>query len=94
MQRTNVYLDEDQLHALKHLAAAQNRSVAAVVRQAVNVYLAEQFVEDAEWLERFDSLVERIQSRIPPDITPEEIEADITVVSEERRRERIAARGR
>ncbi len=68
--------------------------MASVVRQAVDVYLAEQYREDTAWLEEFDRLVERIQSRIPAGITPEEIEADITAESEELRRERIAARGR
>ena len=33
-----------------------------------------------------------IQSRMPPDVTPEEIEADITAASEELRAERAAAR--
>ena len=28
MQRTNIYLDEDQLRLLKHLAAEENKPVA------------------------------------------------------------------
>lgn len=94
MRRTNIYLDEDQLQALKRLAATEDQSVAAVVRDAVDTYLKDRAADDAAWSEELRQLLERVQSRVPPHITPEEIEADITAVSEELRRERIAARGR
>jgi len=41
MQRTNVYLDEDQIRALKVLAAEQGRSLAELVRRAVDRLLAD-----------------------------------------------------
>lgn len=94
MRRTNIYLEEDQLQALKHLAAQQDQSLAAVVRDAVDIYVTERIIDDAAWSERLEQLLKSVQSRIPSDITPEQIEADITAESEELRRERIAARGR
>jgi hypothetical protein len=48
---------------------------------------------DPDWQARWESAVAEIRSGIPPGITPEEIEADITAAREEFRRER-RARGR
>ncbi|MEA2639393.1 MAG: hypothetical protein QOF51_787 [Chloroflexota bacterium] len=83
MRRTNIYLDDDQLCALKHLAVEEQQSLAVLVRQAVDEYLARRFGDPAAWNERFDTLIQRIQSRMPSEVTPEEIEADITVAREE-----------
>ena len=83
MQRTSVYLDEEQLRALRHLAAEERHSVADLVRRAVDAYLAQRLTDDMLWRERFDQLFERVRSRVPADISPEEIEADITAAREE-----------
>ena len=48
---------------------------------------------DPAWQQRWDNLLARIQSHFPPDITEEEIEADVREAREEVRRER-RARGR
>ena len=45
MRRTNIYLDDDQLRALKHLAAEQQQSLAILVRRAVDEFLARRFSE-------------------------------------------------
>lgn len=94
MQRTNVYLDEDQLRALKHLAVEQRASVADLVRQAVDSYLARRLHEDPSWPERLDRLVERVRARVPEEVAPEQIEEDITAAREEVRRTHRVARGR
>ena len=90
MQHT-VELPDDQVRELERLAAEQRVSVDALVQHAVGDYLARRR-ERAEWGGRWDALVADIQSRMPPDVTPEEIEADITAASEELRAERAAAR--
>jgi len=90
--RTNIYLDEEQTRALKHLAAEEGSSVAELVRRAVDVYLAQRFGDRRSWDERFDALVARIQSRVPKDLGPDEIEADITAARREVRERRRAAR--
>ena len=92
MQRTNIYLDDDQLRALKHLAAEEHKSVADLVRQAVDGYLAKRLVDDAEWRQRLDQLMDRISGRIPRDVSPAEVEADITAAREEVRRAHRARR--
>jgi len=94
VQRTNVYLYDGQLRALKHVAAEERQSVAGLVRKAVDGYLATRMANDAEWQQRWDHLLESVQSRIPPDIPPEEIEADITAAREEVRQEHRASNRR
>jgi len=88
MRRTNIYLDDDQLRALKHLAAEQQQSLAILVRRAVDEFLARRFSERGDWGERFDALVQRVQSRVPKDISSEQVESDITAAREEVRQER------
>lgn len=94
MRRTNIYLEENQLQALKRLAVTEDQSVAAVVREAVDTYLKDRATDDAAWSDELNQLLKQVQSRIPPDVTPEEIEADITAAREEYRQERRAARRR
>jgi hypothetical protein len=93
LQRTNIYLDEDQLDALKHLAVEDRRTVADIVRQAIDSYLARRLTDDA-WRDRLDQLFERVQAHIPASISPEEIESDITAARAEVRRAHRAARRR
>lgn len=45
-----------------------------------------------EWQARFDATLARIRARVPPDLTPDEVEQLITEASEEARQERIARR--
>lgn len=92
MHRTNIYLDDEQLRALKHLAAEEHASVADLVRKAIDAYLAPRFSSGKDWGRRFDDLVERIQRRVPPGVTPEEIEADVTAARAEVRQTHKARR--
>lgn len=92
MYRTNIYLDEEETRALRHLAAEDRCSVAELVRRAVDLYLAGRLGKGRDWGERFDEVVARIQRRIPADVTPTEIEADIAAAREEVRRARRTAR--
>lgn len=92
MQRTNIYLDEDQLHALRLLAAEDRESVADLVRQAIDEYLVKRYPDCRDWGERFDTLVARIQRRVPADVTPEQIEADISAARQEVREAHRATR--
>lgn len=45
-----------------------------------------------EWQQRFDEVVARIQSHIPLDLSPDEIEAEVRAAREEVRQERRARR--
>ena len=95
MTRRTIELDDEQVLALERLAAQERRSVDELVRQAVSGYLAQHPRDWTDWNRRFDDLVARFRAGVPPDVTPEEIEADITAAREEYRagvRAELAAR--
>jgi Arc/MetJ-type ribon-helix-helix transcriptional regulator len=48
MRKTQVQLSEAQVRAIKALAAAQNKSVAEVIRQAVDIFLSSANAVDVE----------------------------------------------
>jgi hypothetical protein len=93
MYRTNIYLDEEQMRALRHLAAEERTSVAALVRRAVDAYIGTRLADEDAWRERLDDFLARVRQRLPMDVPPEEVEADITTAREEvRRGHRVAGR--
>ncbi len=77
MQRTNIYLDEDQLRLLKHLASEEGKSVADLVRQAVDQFMRSRLGDGVTWQNDMTALTERVHSRVSPAIDPDEIERDI-----------------
>jgi predicted transcriptional regulator len=90
MHRT-IKLPEEQVGELEQLAAREHRSLDELVQAAVGDYLARRR-NWADWGRRWDALVADVQSRMPPDVTPEEIEADITANFQEYLAERAAER--
>ena len=72
MIRTNVYLDEEQLGALRAVSESRGEPVASLVRQAVDDWLAENGVRQIpvdEWERRFDALLHRrarVNRRVKP----------------------------
>lgn len=91
MQRTNIYLEEEQLRALKHLAAEERHSVADLVREAVDEYLAKRMADETLWRERLETLLTRVRSRAPAGVSAEETEADISIGRDEVRQLHRAA---
>lgn len=104
---TTVTLPSDQLAQLKLLALKTRRSLDEVIRDAVTEYLAQlpdsdvlRVTEpppgppDPEWRADMQERLARIHAGVLADLTPEEIEHEITLASEEARQERIAARER
>ena len=91
MQRTNIYLDERQLRTLKHIAAEKRSSVATLVREAVDAYLDQQRADDRVWMETVDELWRGVRER-SADISPDEIEAEVTAARDEVREMRRARR--
>ncbi len=96
MKRTNIYLEEEQSRLLRHLAIEEGRSFTDIVREALASYLAQRGLSSQsrqpemkpgeDWRTRFDAVLAQIQSRVPADMTPGEIEAAITAASEDVRR--------
>ena len=62
MERTNIYLDTRELAGLRALSRTTGRPVAALVREAVDAWLAEHGVTEItedEWSRRFGELLGR-----------------------------------
>lgn len=105
MKRTNIYLDESQARLLRHLAVEEGSSFTAIVRQAINEYLErnnldvtalvrgpDYAIPDEKWRAGWQAALQRIRASVPDDMTPEEIEAEITAASEEVRQEQRSKR--
>jgi hypothetical protein len=96
MRRTNVYLDDEQLQALRALADQRGEPVAKLVREAVDSWLAEQSVRPVPsdaWRARFGALLTR-RARIAGKhgFDPSEVERDVSDAVQEVRRARAARR--
>jgi hypothetical protein len=96
MRRTNVYLSDDQLEALRHLGARRGEPVAQLVREAVDAWLSSQnvrVVSEEDWRRRFGELLGR-RAAIARERhwTEEEVERDVTDAIREVRRARAAGR--
>jgi prevent-host-death family protein len=72
--------------------AALRRLDALIERVRTSKQELPEIRPDAEWQRHFNEVVARIQSHIPPDMTTEEIEAEVREAREEVRRERRARR--
>src|SRR5205823_5335419 len=107
MATITISLPDDQLARLRLYAAMKGRPLDEVVREAVEAYLAslpdlptprvtepEVRLPDPEWQARFDAVAERIRQAGPTDLTPEEIECEITLARDEARQERRAQRSK
>jgi len=96
MQRTNIYLDERQLHGLRNLAERRGRPVAALVREAIDDWLGAQgvsVVPEDEWQRRFDELLARRHDRDRTSgAKPEAVDQDVQAAVREVRRARAARR--
>lgn len=96
MQRTNIYLTEDELAALRMVGRRQGRAVAEIVREAVDEWLDRQGIrriEDDEWSRRLGALLGR-RRRLGADAAwvAEQVEADVMAAVAEVRRSRAAGR--
>lgn len=105
MEGTTIDLDQEQAAELQVAALAQGRSLGDVVREALDAYLArlngehseprvveppKRTAEERAALNReLEEVLARIRAGVPNDVTPEEIERDITIASEQVRQERL-----
>lgn len=58
MNRTQIYLDEDQTTRLDQRAAAEGTSRSTVIRRAVDVYLSKEELDAAQWRARWAQAIE------------------------------------
>lgn len=88
MRRTQIYLDEAQKRALRHLAAERDSSVSDLVREAVSRMLTD---EGVDWGARFDAFRQRIETQPGPGVTDEDVEQAVTEVRATRTRRTLAS---
>lgn len=92
MRRTNIYLADDQLAALRNLGGRRGVSVAELVREAVDAWLASQGVRtltEDEWERRFGALLAR-RRKAATGTSAEAVERDVIRAVAEVRRARAA----
>ncbi|MGB7686210.1 MAG: CopG family transcriptional regulator [Solirubrobacterales bacterium] len=58
MNRTQIYLDENQTARLDRRAAAEGTSRSVVIRRAVDVYLSQEERDAAEWQAQWRKAIE------------------------------------
>ncbi|SRR5712691_2071990 len=96
MQRTNVYLSDEQLAALRSLGQRRGEPVAQLVREAVDAWLGTQNVRpigEDEWRRRFGDLLERrVKLARDRGWSEAEVDRDVTAAVREVRRARTARR--
>lgn len=96
MRRTNIYLDDADLQALRAVGSSQGRAVADLVREAVAEWLEKHGVrriDEGEWQRRFGELLsrrERVEAEAGWD--PGRVEADVAAAIAEVREARAARR--
>ena len=96
LRRTNIYLPEEQMRALKRLGAQRRAPVSELIREAIGVWLRARrirLVGEDEWSKRFRSLLDR-RRRVARGVRPQErdVDADVTRAVTEVRRARAARR--
>jgi hypothetical protein len=96
MERTNIYLDDREIAALRLLSRRTGRPVAVLVREAVDAWLDAQGVtaiEPDDWSRRFDELLGR-RGRLAAaeGWTDEQVAPDVARAVAEVRRSRAAGR--
>lgn len=74
VNRTQIYLNEHQHDALARLAHAQNTTSSALIRDAIDAYLASQLTP-ADRLDRLRSLGRRLTAAASPSDTAERVDA-------------------
>ena len=96
MQRTNVYLSEEQLDALRRLSERRGEPVAQLVRHAIDTWLSSQNVRpvrEDERERRFGELLSRRRQLAGKrGWTEDEVERDVLAAVREVRKARTARR--
>jgi hypothetical protein len=97
-RRIQLRVSDDLYDRLTAQAARGNASIQELITQWLEEKLKETEAGkidgpvDPEWRRRFESLVAEFRSEIPADVSPAEIEADITAARQEVREARRAGR--
>ena len=96
LRRTNIYLPDEQVRALKRLGAQRGAPVSELIREAVAAWLRAKrvrVVAEDEWRRRFRSLLNR-RRKVAASLKlgEDEVQADVARAIAEVRRTRTARR--
>jgi hypothetical protein len=91
-QIKSIRFDQKDREHLRALADRWRCSEAAAVRRALAIVAQQELPQapprvDPDWQERFQRLLSKAQSSAVGDLTPEELEREVTLAVEEVRRE-------
>jgi predicted transcriptional regulator len=95
MRRTSIYLDDDQLESLRGLSNRRSQPVAALVREAIDHWLAAQRrAPEDERQRRFSALLER-RRRIADErgFSQDEVNRDVMAAARGVRKTRASRHG-
>jgi hypothetical protein len=96
MRRTNIYLPDDQLAALKALGRQRGEPMSELVREAVGGWLAAQgvrVIDEDDWGRRLEALLDRRREVAGRVGAPERtVERDVSRALTEARRARSSRR--
>ena len=96
MNRTNIYLSDNQLQALRALSEQRHEPVAELVRTALDEWLRSQgvkVIDTAEWDRRFQALLARRRgAAATAELSAEDVQRAVDRAVREVRRRRPAGR--
>jgi hypothetical protein len=92
MPQVTITLTPDEMERLKRHAAASGATPDQLAGVAVRDFLTRARADDAAWRAELAGVIAVMYQHLPPNITPEETEADITAAAAEVREARRAAR--
>ena len=85
----SVQVSPETFEELQKLAAARGSTPGEVIEKLLRFGPADR-LSRKEWRERAEALLDRVQSRVPPELSEAEIEAGIDEAVKEMRAERRA----
>ncbi len=81
MQRTNIYLDDEQADLLRRIADQRGTAMSVLIREAIDAWLAAQGARPIgpdEWERRFEALIGRRRTIAQREgFDPDDVERDV-----------------
>lgn len=74
----SIEISDRQAKELQRLAVADRRNIGDLVQTAIGDYVARRTRDRSDWIRRFDRVVAQIRAGVPSEMTPAEIEDEIT----------------
>ncbi len=93
MPELTITLTSDEMERLRQQAAASGQSIDDLAGALLRDSLARTRLDDGAWRAQLGAALAALHQRLPPGISADETEADITAAAAEVKEARRAARG-